>query len=393
MTKSMTIDQHVAQVAGEFQRRFGRSAKYAAVAPGRVNLIGEHTDYNDGFVLPMAIERQTVIVADRRSDDLAVVASTHEATPARFKVDATLGKGADHDWANYVKGVVFHSLAAGFNPGGFDAMIDSNVPIGGGLSSSASLEMATATLIQTMSEKSMDPVAKALIGQRAEHTFAGVPCGIMDQFISSLGQQGHAMLLDCSNHQTTMVPLADPNVTVLIANTNKKHQLTGGEYKERRQQCEVAAKALGVKSLREVTTSQLEAAKTKMDELSYRRARHVVGEIERTTKAAQLMMNNNWSGVGELMYQSHNSLRDDFEVSTGELDLMVELAKELHRDGGVYGARMTGGGFGGCTVTLVRTDKLAKVQEHLQTQYQNRTGIEPSIFASRPAQGARVVEL
>ncbi len=393
MTQALTVQEHLLKVSALFAQKFGRKPMFAAVAPGRVNLIGEHTDYNDGFVLPMAIARQTVIVADRRNDDQAVVASTHESQPAQFVVSDKLTPGPAHDWANYVKGVVFHSLQASFNPGGFDAMIDSNVPLGGGLSSSASLEMATATLIEALCGRSMNVVDKGLIGVKAEHTFAGVPCGIMDQFISAQGKEGHAMLLDCRTRQTTMVPMTDPSVTVLIANTNKKHQLTGGEYKERRQQCEAAARALGVASLRDVNDDQLKSAQGKMDALSFRRARHVVGEIARTPLAAELMMKNQWAQVGELMNQSHASLRDDFEVSTKELDLMVELARQMQGDGGVYGARMTGGGFGGCTVTLVRTDRLAAVQAHLQSEYQKRTSIEPSIFASRPVQGARVITI
>jgi galactokinase len=241
--------------------------------------------------------------------------------------------------------------------------------------------------------RSLEPAAKALLCQKAEHTFAGVPCGIMDQFIAAMGRRGHALLLDCASRATRLVPLADPSVCVLIANTNRKHELVGGEYAQRRAQCEKAAKALGVPSLRHARVEQLSSAAASLDPLSLRRARHVIGEITRTTQAAQMMTRQRWDAVGQLMYESHASLRDDFQVSTPELDLMVELARGLGLAGGVYGSRMTGGGFGGCTVTLVQSHQLDAVRGHLQSEYQRRTGIEPTLFATSPAEGARVLDL
>ena len=259
------------------------------------------------------------------------------------------------------------------NPGGFDATIHSTVPLGGGLSSSAALEVATATLLEAITGKRLDPVEKALLCQKAEHEFAGMPCGIMDQFISVMGRKNHLLLLDCRSRQTELVPLDDPSVAVLIVNTNVKHKLTGSEYPTRRKQCETAAKILGVPSLRDATADALEDAKTRMDEVVYRRARHVIGEIERTVHAAEGIRASNWPTVGQLMYASHYSLRDDYEVSCTELDAVVEIAEAIGIKGGVYGCRMTGGGFGGCTVALVKADAVEAISKKIAADYKTRT--------------------
>lgn len=390
MNKAESVQQQLERVTAEFRKQFGRPPRYAAVAPGRVNLIGEHTDYNDGFVLPMAIERQTLMVADRASGRQARVASTGAPGIASFSVDADLSRG-EPAWANYVKGVVVGCLAAGLDPEGFDALVDSTVPTGGGLSSSAALEVATATLIEAMTGRKLDPVRKALLCQTAEHEYALMPCGIMDQFISAMGRQGHAMLLDCRSHQTRMVPLVDPGVTVLITNSHVKHELVSGEYAQRRAQCAAAAKALGLTMLRDASLSQLEARQSQMDDLAYRRARHVISENDRTTHAADAAAKQDWNQFGQLMLASHASLRDDFEVSCQELDILVELAQRKLGTG-VYGSRMTGGGFGGCTVSLVRSDAADAVGDYLRQEYKARTGIEATIFSTRPAQGARILD-
>ncbi len=395
MPQDASLLAQATAAAQTFEQRFGRRPTVAVAAPGRVNLIGEHTDYSDGFVLPMAIECYTVIVADRAVDTSSTrarIASTSQDEIAEFAVTPTLAPGSPK-WANYVKGVVAHCLPRGLNPGGFDAVVDSTVPLGGGLSSSAALEVATATLIEALTGQQLDPVEKALICQKAEHTFAGVPCGIMDQFISTMGQEGHAMLLDCRSHEHRMVPLADPKVSVLIANTNVKHELTGGEYAQRRAQCEEASRILGVKVLRDVSMRKLVANRHKLDDLTYRRAFHVVGENARTVQAADEMTGRFWVVVGRLMYKSHASLAENFEVSTPELDLMVELARQMGVGGGVYGSRMTGGGFGGCTVSLVKTEKADAVAKFLFDNYTQRIGTEPTIFVTRPAQGARRINL
>ncbi len=379
-----------------FREAFGHAPTLAAVAPGRVNLIGEHTDYNAGFVLPMAIERQTVVALAPRPDKLARLRSTTMAGTATLPIDidgqtiltAPIALG-EPDWSRYLRGVIAFS----YTPTGFDLMLDSNVPAGGGLSSSASIELATATVLEAHGKVRFDPVHKALLCQLAEHRFGGTPCGIMDQFISAMGKAGGALLIDCRDYSTRDVPLDDESVVVLIINSNCPHELSGGEYAQRRSQCETAAHLLGVPALRDATLAQLEQKKSAWDEVVYRRARHVISENQRTVEAAAAMDARDWSRVGDLMFASHDSLRDDYEVSTPELDLLVGLASGLREDGGVIGSRMTGGGFGGCTVTLVQADRVEQVTQDICKTYVERTGIHPSPFVTRPADGARMLAL
>jgi galactokinase len=294
-------------------------------------------------------------------------------------------------WGNYPRGVVAGFLERGIKPGGLDVLLHSTVPLGGGLSSSAALEVCTATLMEAVTGKKMDPVEKALLCQKAEHEFAGVPCGIMDQFISVMGRENHLLLLDCRSRKTELVPVNDPSVQLLIANSNVKHELANGEYASRRAQCESAAKILGVASLRDANAAALENARGKMDDVVFRRARHVIGEIERTLQAAEGIRASNWPTVGQLMYASHFSLRDDYEVSCKELDALVEIAGSIGIKGGIYGCRMTGGGFGGCTVALVKRDAVTEIKRRMAADYKLKTGIEATIFVSRPAGGATVV--
>lgn len=389
----MTLNELAAHASGEFEKAYQRKPRWLAAAPGRVNLIGEHTDYNDGFVLPMAIERYTVIAADRPTNGTNQIQlrSTHGDKPVTLDLKQPLqplGKGI---WANYPAGVVAGFAKRGIPVEGFDALVHSNVPLGGGLSSSAALEVATATLLEAMTGKKLDLVEKTLLCQKAEHEFAGVPCGIMDQFISVMGRKDHALLLDCRSRKPEFVPMADPAIAVLIVNTNVKHELSGGEYAQRRQQCETAAKILGVPSLRDATGEQLEQAKNKLDEVVFRRARHIIGEIERTVHAAEGFRASNWPTVGQLMYASHDSLRDDYEVSCAELDAVVEIASSIGAKGGVIGCRMTGGGFGGCAVALVKTESVDAISQKISTDYQQRTGINATMFVSRPGQGATIL--
>ena len=380
-------------VATEFQKIYGRPPRWIAAAPGRVNVIGEHTDYNDGFVLPMAIEFYSVMAADRPLDGRKVITlrSTLEAEVATIDLSQPVVPGAPK-WGNYPRGVVAGFQARGFKPGGLDVLLHSTVPLGSGLSSSAALEVCTATLLEAVTGTTLDPVEKALLCQKAEHDFAGVPCGIMDQFISALGREGHLLLLDCRTRKTEIVPLQDPSVAMLIINTNVKHELSGGEYAERRAQCEEAVMNLGVESLRDVTVEQLENGKSKMRELVYRRARHVIGEISRTVRAAGSVRQSDWSAVGQLMYASHVALRVDYEVSCPELDAVVEIAEGIGEKGGIYGCRMTGGGFGGCCVALVKASKVEEISKKIAADYKARTGIAATIFASRPAAGATVLK-
>jgi galactokinase len=388
----MSLKELGDSVAEEFTKAFGHEPSWLAAAPGRVNVIGEHTDYNDGFVLPMAIDRYTVIAAATSSTSNQVrLRTTTGDAPAEIDLNQPLKPARKGAWVNYPLGVIAGFKSLGIAPRGFDALVHSTVPVGGGLSSSAALEVSTATLLELITGRKIDPVDKALLCQTAEHEFAGMPCGIMDQFISVMGRKDHLLLLDCRSRQTQLVPMTDPAVELLITNTNVKHELTGGEYAKRRAQCETAAGLLGVNSLRDADAEMLEHACNKMEPVVYRRAKHVISEIERTLHAAEGVRASNWPTVGQLMYASHYSLRDDYEVSCPELDILVEQAQDLGPKGGVFGSRMTGGGFGGCTVTLLEANQVANVSQHLAAEYTKRTGIRPSLFVSRPAAGAMVI--
>ncbi len=389
----MTFQKLIAHVTQQFAQTYGRPPRWVVAAPGRVNVIGEHTDYNDGFVLPMAIERYAVMAADYSSggENVIQIRDLSDAEPALIDLSTPVKTGLPK-WSNYPRGVIAGFQQRGIPSAGLDVLLCSTVPIGGGLSSSAALEVCTATLLEVVTGIFLDPVEKALLCQKAEHEFAGVPCGIMDQFVSVLGRENHLLLLDCRSRQAEFVPMNDPSVALLIINTNVKHELGTGEYAKRRAQCEAAVKVLGVSSLRDADPAALQGAKNKMDETVYRRARHVIGEIERTLYAAEGIRASNWLTVGNLMYASHASLRDDYEVSCKELDAVVEIAEAIGVDGGVYGCRMTGGGFGGCAVALVKTNAIESILKNIAFAYKTKTGIEAAIFASRPAAGATVVK-
>jgi galactokinase len=388
----MSLSDLGKEVAAKFARIYGRQPQWIAAAPGRVNVIGEHTDYNDGFVFPMAIDRYAVIAAAPAAGTRVQMQTTAGNQPATIDLDQPLRPAPRGTWYNYPLGVIAGFAARGVKIPGFDALIHSTVPLGGGLSSSAALEVSTATLLESITGTKLDPVDKALLCQKAEHDYAGMPCGIMDQFISVMGRENHILLLDCRTRKTELVPMNDASVALLITNTNVKHELTGGEYSTRRSQCEQAAATLNLKSLRDADMPKLEAGKGKMDPVTYHRARHVIGEIERTTAAAQETKASNWAKVGELMYASHASLRDDYEVSCSELDAVVEIAQGIGQQGGVYGCRMTGGGFGGCTVALVKATSVQAISDRITSEYEKRTKIKPTLFVSRPAAGATVIQ-
>ncbi len=389
----MTLTELSNQTAALFTEVYGQPPRWIAAAPGRVNVIGEHTDYNDGFVLPMAIERYTVIAAApaKKAGHATLRSSEKDGKALAIDLGQPLKPFAKGTWANYPAGVIAGFLARGVTFPGFDALVHSTVPLGGGLSSSAALEVATATLLETITGKKLDPVDKALLCQQAEHQYAGVPCGIMDQFISVMGRKDHLLLLDCRSRKTELVPMRDPSVSLLIVNTNVKHELGSGQYAMRRAQCEAAAKILGLTSLRDATAAALLKAKDRMEEVVFRRARHVIGEIERTPKAARLLGASDWSAAGQLMYASHASLRDDYEVSCAELDAVVEIARSIGENGGIFGCRMTGGGFGGCAVALVKTDAVDAISKRIAADYRQKAGIEATLFVSRPAAGASVL--
>ena len=373
-----------------FTKQYGTEPIWIVAAPGRVNLIGEHTDYNDGFVFPMAIERYTIIAAALSGHNESTVFSVNKNESAVILTDGSSQPPVQVVWSSYVQGTVQYAFEAGFKVKSFRAVINSDVPLGGGLSSSASLEVAVATLIEAMTGQQFDPVQKALICQKAEHHYAKMPCGIMDQLIAVMGQAGHAMLLDCRNKLPTMIPMDDPSVSVLIVNSNVKHELTGSEYPDRRRQCEKAAQLLNVPMLRDATLLQLESARKQFEQepdgdLCYRRAKHVITENDRTTAMAEALMKRDWTTCGQLMGASHRSMKEDFEITCSEIDALVEIANGIN---GVIGSRMTGGGFGGCTVSLIETSRTAEILEAITRQYQSATGIAPSAFVTQPAQGA-----
>ncbi|MDR0611812.1 MAG: galactokinase, partial [Planctomycetaceae bacterium] len=382
----MQLQSLINETKLEFLKRYSSEPVWIVAAPGRVNLIGEHTDYNDGFVFPMAIERYTVIAAAPDDTADAVVYSVNKDESVTIKLDGSATPPQTVVWQSYIQGTVQNAVEAGLRPKSFRAVINSNVPLGGGLSSSASLEVATATLVEAITGQKIDPVQKALLCQKAEHLYAQMPCGIMDQFISAMGQNGYAMLLDCRSRIPAMVPFNDPDISVLIINSNVKHQLTGSEYPDRRRQCAKAAQLLGVPMLRDATLPQLETAQAIFDkepggQRCFRRARHIITENNRTIAMADAIVHKDWKKCGMLMYESHASMRDDFEITCTEIDILVEMARLLD---GVIGSRMTGGGFGGCTVSLTESSKVENISKTINEQYFTKTNIKPTVFATRP---------
>ncbi|MCL2742680.1 MAG: galactokinase [Planctomycetaceae bacterium] len=385
------VESLVSSAATVYARKYGKEPQWFAAAPGRVNLIGEHTDYNDGFVFPMAIERYTVIVAGpAEAETDAEFYSMYKNKSAFVQVDGSAKPPLHVAWFSYIQGTVQNVFEAGLTIPPFRAVVVSDVPLGGGLSSSASLEVAVATLLESAAGKKLDPVEKALLCQKAEHLYAKMPCGIMDQFISAMGEKGFAMLLDCRSKVPKMIPMDSPNVSVLIINSNVKHTLTGSEYPDRRRQCEKAAALMGVPMLRDADLELLQAKKEVFDkeidgDICFRRARHVITENARTLAMAEALTEKEWKHCGELMYESHASMKDDFEITCPEVDILVDVTSKQK---GVFGSRMTGGGFGGCTVSLVDTDKINDVIESVSQRYERQTGILPTAFATQAARGA-----
>jgi galactokinase len=388
------LDPLVCRAADRFRAAFGRTPRWLAASPGRVNLIGEHTDYNDGFVLPMAIDRYIVLAADRpggpaAGDEAPRIRIRSEALDAWAAIAAD-GSGAASAprWTSYVWGIFAGLKPLGIDAGPLDLLIDASLPLGGGLSSSAALEVATATLLEAVCGRGLDPLEKARLCQKAEQDAVGVPCGIMDQFSTVFGRPGSALLLDCRSLEAEAVSLGDPEVTVLVVDTRVKHALADGAYAVRRAQCETAARTLGVQALRDATLDRLETARSALEPVVYRRARHVITENERTVHAAAAIRAADWPAVGRLMRLSHASLRDDYEVSCPELDWLVD---RLDAAPGVFGARMTGGGFGGCTVSLVQSRAVAETARAVTTSYRAHWAVEPAAFPVRPVAGAALV--
>ncbi|MEJ2666941.1 MAG: galactokinase [Deinococcales bacterium] len=367
-------------VEAAFAARFGTPPAAVVRAPGRVNLVGEHTDYNDGFVLPMAIDREVRIALRPRADDIVAVAALDLAEEARFRLSAlTPGEG----WAEYVKGVAWALLESGATLAGWEGVLAGDVPVGAGLSSSAALELATARAFQAVSDFAWEPARMARSCQRAENAWVGVQSGIMDQLISALGEEGSALLLDCRSLASEAVPLPAGHV-VMVLDTGTRRGLVGSAYNERREQCEVAARHFGVHALRDLTPEALAAGATGLEALPLKRARHVVSENARTLAAAEAMRRGDAHALGRLMTASHVSLRDDFEVSSDALDAIQSCA--LARPG-CLGARMTGAGFGGCAVALVEETAVDAFVASVRSCY-DRSGRHADLYLCRPAAGA-----
>jgi galactokinase len=394
MPASATSHEDLQAVKAQFHSIFGDGGSIHIVrSPGRVNLIGEHTDYNDGFVFPMAIEPHVTIVFRAREDHKIRLASTvYPKQVVEFALDQPIVRG-DPSWANYSKGIAAELKAAGISLQGMDALLSNTLPVGGGLSSSAALEVGTGRALLHLIGRQMDFQELALLSQKAEHEFALVPCGIMDQTIVAGGRAGYAMLLDCRDLSKKYVPINSTDLRVVIVNSMVHHELSGGEYAKRRQQCEQGVAHFAkndpkIKALRDVTLQQVQAAQQELGDLVFRRCRHVVTEIARTTEAARELAAQHYDRVGQLMVQSHNSLRDDYEVSTPELDYLVEQAMTVN---GVYGARMTGGGFGGCIVALVQPDSIDSLRSTLTSAYSAKFKKQPAVFVTVASDGAAVI--
>jgi len=374
-----------------FESKFGAEPQLFR-APGRVNLIGEHTDYNDGFVMPAAIDMYTWVALAQRPDRKLVIASENFSEELQFDLDDPNPLPRKH-WSDYPRGVAVIFEKTGHHLKGANLLICGEVPLGSGLSSSAAIEVATALALLGNSGIEIGQVALARMCQRAENEFVGMRCGIMDQFISLCGHAGQALMLDCRSLEYRLLPLPE-EARLVICNTMVKHELASGEYNKRRADCEAGVRYLSrrlphIKALRDLNSQELDQYGQELDETVMRRARHVVSEDERVQQAAEALASGDLKAFGQLMEQSHRSLRCDFEVSCAELDTMVELARKVE---GVYGARMTGGGFGGCTINLVKASQVARFKDIVAQGYRQATGLTPQIFVLVAAEGGGRVE-
>ncbi len=373
-----------------FESYFGQKPTVIAAAPGRVNLIGDHTDYNNGFVMPMALQNiNSVAVAPSPTGSHRWIGGLGESV-LELSVEEASQVG-DPFWSNYVRGVICMLERRGVKVPAVEMLIDSNVPRGGGLSSSAAFEVAVCTALATLCGAEVTPTERALIGQATEHEFAQVPCGIMDQFISANGQTDNAIMLDCKDLSYDLIPMTDPSVSVLVIDSAVKHSLADGGYAARRKNCEDACAIMGVESLREVDIKMLESQKGAIGDLCYRRARHVIGENLRVKAFAAAAAKGDWAEAGVAMRGSHASLKNDYEVSCGEVDMLVSLCDTIPLSSSIYGARMTGGGFGGCIVALVKSEDVEAVAAQLIESYCQATGIQTTYLVTRAGDGARVL--
>ncbi len=378
----------------QFEARFGAGAAFAVRAPGRVNLIGEHTDYNDGFVLPAAITYDVAVVGRPRNDRVVRLYSVVFDEMTEFSLE-TIAPADVAKWSNYARGVATILQDTGRELTGMDAVLDGTVPLSSGLSSSAATEVAFCLAYEAAGGFEIHPVQRALLSQRAEREFVGVNCGIMDQMISSLGRAGHALFIDTRDLDYRTVPVPKGSVVFVIGNTNKPRELVKSAYNERRSQCEQSVEILrshlpNVRALRDVCEPEFEALAGELPEVLRKRARHVVTENARVLRSVKALSEGDCAAFGLLMNQSHDSLREDYEVTGPELDAMVDAARACE---GVYGSRMTGAGFGGCTVSLVDASSVEAFTASVGEKYAQATGLQASFYVCQAADGACQVEL
>ena len=371
------------QVIDSFTARYGTPPTFIARAPGRVNLIGEHTDYNDGFVLPMAIDRAVWIALRPNNGRLLNIYSLNLQAAATFSLDAL--ENSDAGWVEYVKGVAWALHQDGLPLQGWDGVMVGDVPVGAGLSSSAALELAVARAFAAIAGWEWHPAPMARAAQRAENEWVGVNCGIMDQMISAAGEANHALLIDTRTLELQAVPL--PKTAVIILDTATRRGLADSAYNRRRAQCETAAAFFNIPALRDIDLAEFEAKAGGLDDVTRRRARHVVSENGRVLQAVEAMKRGDSARLGQLINASHASLRDDFEVSSDELDLMVDIARQQP---GCFGARMTGAGFGGCALAIVQTAVIDEFVTAVSTAYQQATQLHPQLYVCQATDGAAV---
>jgi len=370
-------------------------AKGAFSAPGRVNLIGEHTDYNQGFVLPMAIEKKIIMLGQLRNDRLVQIFDLGYKVKIKFSLDSLAPLKKD-TWANYLMGIVDEIQKTGYILQGANIIFRSDIPQKAGLSSSAALEVVTALTMAKLNSLNIEPIEMARLCQKAENNFVGVACGIMDQYISCLGKKNFALFIDCRSNDYDLIPFRNHNYQIVICNSRVQRGLINSEYNKRREQCKKAteffAHKLGhkIQALRDVTIDEYKKYQRQLPEVIARRARHVISENYRVQTGVQALREGNFSTFGQLMIESHQSLKDDYEVSCTELDLLVDLALKQE---GVLGARMTGAGFGGCTVNLIEKNYIGAFKKSIKNEYKKITGIDLDIYVTQPAEGATVLEL
>lgn len=379
----------ITAVRAHFQQQFQSTPTQLFSAPGRVNLIGEHTDYNDGFVLPCAIQFATVLASELNQSQVIQIYAADYNELHLIDLTKAITPVATPRWANYVRGVVAGLINKGLAIPGCNLVVAGNVPQGAGLSSSASLEMVLGLGLSSLAGAPLSPADNALNGQQAEHQFAGCQCGIMDQLVSAAGQVGHAMLLDCRTLEFQAVPMSS-SLSVLIINSNVKRGLVDSAYNERRQQCEQAAQFFGVKALRDVSLEMLEQAATTLEPLIYQRARHVVSENARTLAAAKALADGDVTSLSQLMAASHASMRDDFAITVPAIDFLVAEISDVI--GNLGGVRMTGGGFGGCVVALLPHDLVPTVMARVNATYPAFSGLTATMFVCTASQGAQALE-